>query len=536
MRLSPPEPSFLDMRNAIVQADVAANGGANRDVLWSVFAARGMGYFAGTVDANDFDPVEDFATPPAPGGPTGTISGKLTDGTTGAPVVGQKVGVGGHATDPAFADALVASSGADGRYSLTVPVGTYRNVVIEGSGFNTEHLDDVVVTAGSTTTFDATLTRNWASPDSGATTESNDEAFAEIGCGSGQLVDGTGATGWSAYQSFAEPDPDFGLPPNPHENADPVATIKLAAPIDISEFLMDPGPACGDDPTSMTKRYRVETSQNGTDFVVAKEGTFHASAANTMNTVKPDANAADVQYVRLTLLESFKPFSSGQLFIDFSELTIIGAPRNTLPTGTLSATPAGVTPNQSVSLTASFTDADSAITGYDWDFDGNGTVDQSTGGPTTTTSYAAAGTYAPKVSVNDFRGGAGTASASVTVAVPQPPPPGGGDRPGMTLRRTGSNGRIAFGVTCDSACAGKATVTLTKRAARQLDLKRRAAGSRAITLLRPGTRQLRVRLSQRVRRAMRRAGVRRVRATLSVKVTDAERQTRTRKATVRIRR
>jgi hypothetical protein len=137
------------------------------------------------------------------------------------------------------------------------------------------------------------------------------------------------------------------------------------------------------------------------------------------------------------------------------------------------------------------------------------------------------------VSAKDFRGGAGTAATSVTVAAP---PPGGADRPGVTVRRIGTNSRIAFGVTCDSACAGKATVTLTKRAARQLDLKRRRAGSTAITLLKPGTRQLRVRLAGRVRRAMRTQKVRRVTARLAVRVADAEGQVRTRKARVRIRR
>jgi PKD repeat protein len=36
------------------------------------------------------------------------------------------------------------------------------------------------------------------------------------------------------------------------------------------------------------------------------------------------------------------------------------------------------------------------ITGYDWDF-GNGSVDRSTMGPTTSFAYASAGTFTPKV-------------------------------------------------------------------------------------------------------------------------------------------
>ena len=58
MRLSPPEPSFLDMRNAILAADVGLAGG-EREMIWRVFAARGMGYFAGVADSSDTTPVED---------------------------------------------------------------------------------------------------------------------------------------------------------------------------------------------------------------------------------------------------------------------------------------------------------------------------------------------------------------------------------------------------------------------------------------------------------------------------------------------
>ena len=104
--------------------------------------------------------------------------------------------------------------------------------------------------------------------------------------------------------------PEF-FPPNPHPGQPPSVTIELSRPIDITAFLMDPGPTCGDDPTSMTRRYRVETSADGVTFAVAKEGSFHNSDSNRLNTVQPDANASGVKFVRLTLLESFKQFSSG---------------------------------------------------------------------------------------------------------------------------------------------------------------------------------------------------------------------------------
>jgi hypothetical protein len=72
MELSPSNPSYLDERNSILAADLAVNNGKNQKKIWTVFAARGMGWFAGSVDGDDTTPVEDFSMPPAPNTPTGT--------------------------------------------------------------------------------------------------------------------------------------------------------------------------------------------------------------------------------------------------------------------------------------------------------------------------------------------------------------------------------------------------------------------------------------------------------------------------------
>src|SRR5207249_7468790 len=44
--LSVANPNFLQSRDAILQADVVDNGGANRNELWAAFAKRGMGFSA----------------------------------------------------------------------------------------------------------------------------------------------------------------------------------------------------------------------------------------------------------------------------------------------------------------------------------------------------------------------------------------------------------------------------------------------------------------------------------------------------------
>ena len=43
MKLSPVNPTFLQARDAIIQADLVDNAGANRNELWAAFAKRGMG-------------------------------------------------------------------------------------------------------------------------------------------------------------------------------------------------------------------------------------------------------------------------------------------------------------------------------------------------------------------------------------------------------------------------------------------------------------------------------------------------------------
>ena len=46
MKLQPCSPGFVDGRNAILQADQIANGGANECLIWKAFAKRGLGFSA----------------------------------------------------------------------------------------------------------------------------------------------------------------------------------------------------------------------------------------------------------------------------------------------------------------------------------------------------------------------------------------------------------------------------------------------------------------------------------------------------------
>lgn len=63
MKLSPASPDFLDGRDAILQADMANNGGAHQCLIWDAFASMGMGFSALSLGAADINPLEAFDTP-----------------------------------------------------------------------------------------------------------------------------------------------------------------------------------------------------------------------------------------------------------------------------------------------------------------------------------------------------------------------------------------------------------------------------------------------------------------------------------------
>ena len=187
MELAPYNPSFLDMRNAILVADTSLYQGRQRSTIWQVFAKRGMGFFAGSFGGNDSQPGASFATPPATL-TTGSITGKVTDADTGQPVAGVPVTLafqGSGVVNP------TATTGADGTYTLpTAPVGHYAKLRVFGKGYS----DAQAVTVG--TPVDFSVHQDLAARSAGASVGTATGAeFA--GCGPAQALDQNQATGWS---------------------------------------------------------------------------------------------------------------------------------------------------------------------------------------------------------------------------------------------------------------------------------------------------------------------------------------------------
>lgn len=80
LKLQPCSPTFIDGRDAILQADVIGNGGLDKCLIWNVFARRGLGVNASAGSKTvATDQVEDFTVPVECNAALGTQEGRKTE-------------------------------------------------------------------------------------------------------------------------------------------------------------------------------------------------------------------------------------------------------------------------------------------------------------------------------------------------------------------------------------------------------------------------------------------------------------------------
>ncbi len=507
LRLSPPEPTFLDMRNAILAADLNANGGANRTLIWSVFAQRGMGYLAATTTSSDVNPVADFQPAPAADAPRGTIAGTVTDARTGLPVATPHVSVAGLSSQIGSEDRLTADGGSDGRYTLAdVPAATYPRLGVSAPGYSGRTIA-VTVPGGGTVAGDATLTRDWAAAAGGGQiAPGSDSSYA--GCGADEAIDGRADSGWSEDWDGSHT---------------PSLTVALPTTITLSGLGLDPSAACGDPHTAAVKDYKIETSPDNATFTTVATGSLTLAGHGRVNPITVSSPRAGVRYVRITLLAPLDPASE---YIDLSALEVYGEGPNALPSGVLRVSNAAPMIGDAVTFDASsFRDPDSVIAGYRWDFDDDGAIDVATAGPTVTHAYATAGGRTARVHVDDVAGGSGTATAGVAVQTPSTPPPPlppapppvlTKHKPSLTIPRTNRKWRIGVKVRCRDACRLSGKLTISTRQRRQLRLPRRTVATLKTRTIK-GTQRVTLKLTTRTVRALRRHHRGRLTVTLSLK-------------------
>src|SRR4029450_1052927 len=142
--------------------------------------------FAGSCDGDDTAPAEDFSMPPAPGTPTGTLTGTVRDQDTGAPIAGAVVAFGGHASG--FAGDYAAATNGSGVYIITgILAGTYPKVSARSAGYDPKV--QTVTVASHTNVLNWTLRRDWAALSGGATVvDFNGDDFTAFGGGPPGMV------------------------------------------------------------------------------------------------------------------------------------------------------------------------------------------------------------------------------------------------------------------------------------------------------------------------------------------------------------
>ncbi|MGH3660391.1 MAG: M36 family metallopeptidase [Micromonosporaceae bacterium] len=190
MPLSPPDPSFVDMRDAILTAlDIRYHSRDDystlADTVYEAFARRGLGAHASTNGAGDTEPVPSYAHRKA--SHNGVLSGTVINASTDQPVNNARVMIGEL---EARSTPLRKTSGT-GAFSAPAAGGTY-SVTVAAPGFGARTFRDVTVKAGEATALRFEMAPNLASKANGA------EIVSATSDGAEKLIDDTEASSWKA--------------------------------------------------------------------------------------------------------------------------------------------------------------------------------------------------------------------------------------------------------------------------------------------------------------------------------------------------
>jgi len=335
MELSPSNPSYLDMRNSILEADMVDNDGSLHNTIWTVFAHRGMGFFAAAVDGDDLAPVEDFSMPPD-GKPTGRIQGTVTDVDSGAGIQGIIVQFGGH--NSGFTGTLAAITDENGRYEIrNIFPGTYPKVAASGAGFDPQVQSVTVLGRNDEDEDDGDhsgkgkggdnhgkgkaddhrgrgkhddknkqadvnfqLRRDWAALSGGGSIfKFNGPDFTGFGCGPSSAIDQSETNGWGSTTDGDDGTSTGKVTPK-------FIIVQLPVAVNVSEITVNPSNTCGDGGSAATRGWRVEVSSDGTTFTQLGQGVFYLGNRAKENTVFT-GTSANVKFVRFWMLNPQVP-------------------------------------------------------------------------------------------------------------------------------------------------------------------------------------------------------------------------------------
>ena len=268
MPLSAPDPSFLDMRDAILAADVDRYHGDNSDTVWTVFATRGAGVSASTATGDDTDPTPGFDH--AAASRNGQLSGTVLNASNGKPVANAKVIVGEY---EARVSPLARTSDTG---TLTAPMvaGTY-DLLVQAPGFGAQRFTDIPVTAGATKSLTMKVSPNLASLAAGATLVST--SSEDAGLPGTFLLDDTAASVWSTKKDGSAY----------NSGPDQRVTVKLAKAATIDRIQVSAFKNTTGSRFAALKDFTFQVSTDGVLWKTVKKGGF---GYQTPRPAAPDLN------------------------------------------------------------------------------------------------------------------------------------------------------------------------------------------------------------------------------------------------------
>lgn len=252
MPLTAPNPSMLDARDGILAADVNRYGGAHLQVLWRVFAHRGMGVNAYSQHTGA-NAMANFQS--ASRTDNGDVRLRIVD-EAGHQVAGVRVLVG----DFEARVRPMAYSRRDESVSLRMVKGTY-DITLQGSGWGSRTISGVTVRAGATTATTVVLAKNLASAANGARIVPSD---TEASLPERNLIDDTEATAWAgpAHKALAV--------------RSGRVTVKLAGPSTFREIQLSAYKEADSTYSRFAamKDWTLQASTDGTHFRDVSTGSF----------------------------------------------------------------------------------------------------------------------------------------------------------------------------------------------------------------------------------------------------------------------
>ncbi|MGI8702467.1 MAG: M36 family metallopeptidase [Nocardioidaceae bacterium] len=323
MSLAPADPTFLDMRNAIVQANLILENGNGSSMIWGTFAQRGMGWYAGTIDAGDSHPAENFKRPPSPETPRSTVYGRVKDQMTGKPLAHALVAITGHGSG--FTGDYTAVTNDSGSYQIPdVYIGTYALVRVTAPGY--EVITGPLEVDPGSTRANFSPRRDWAADSGGgAVTDFNGPDYSGYGCGPAAAIDLSQGTGWGSTTGNNAGDPTNTMIPK-------FVEVKLASRTDVTSFAVNPSNTCGDPGSSSTGKYKIETSPDGKAWTRVAKGEF-TSEDRHLTRVPLDKPVPSVRYVKFWMLSPQVPdfhnacpegSYGGCTYTDMTEIAVFG--------------------------------------------------------------------------------------------------------------------------------------------------------------------------------------------------------------------